>query len=117
MGREAGYFKPNDPRRGPGGRRVMPPELRNALDAATPAAVKLLHDTVNDEAARLSDRIRAAEVILDRAFGKPTQAVEMEADIQTHADPLEGMSLSQRKKALDEALKAYSKGIVDKPRK
>ena len=61
-----------------GGRPKMPEEMKQAFKDLTPAALKALAKIVNNEDARDADRIRAAEVILDRGWGKPTQAVDMD---------------------------------------
>jgi len=60
----------------PGGRPKMPPELREAIQGHSAKAVEVLAGILADPKARASDRIRAAEVILDRAWGRPVQAVE-----------------------------------------
>ena len=61
-----------------GGRPKMPDEMKQAFKDLTPAALAALAKIVNNEEARDADRIRAAEVILDRGWGKPTQAVDMD---------------------------------------
>jgi hypothetical protein len=60
----------------PGGRRAAPKEVKEMLKAATVPAVELLIATVNDRQAKPELRVRCAEVILDRALGKPTQPIE-----------------------------------------
>lgn len=64
---------------GGGGRPKLPEELKEAFKAAAPGALRVLVCIVNDEDARHADRIRAAEVILDRGYGKPVQAVDLDA--------------------------------------
>ena len=63
----------------PGGRPTVTPEVKEMLRAATEDAVRLLVDTINDETARLELRIRCCEIVLDRVWGKPQQAVEVDA--------------------------------------
>ena len=63
----------------PGGRPTMTPEVREILRAATVDAAKLLVDTINDETAQLSLRIKCAEVVFDRVYGRPQQAVEVDS--------------------------------------
>ena len=75
----AGQFKKGDPRRGPGGRKKVPEDIREMLKGATPAACKLLCDTISDETARIELRVKCSEIVLDRVFGKPQQAVEVDA--------------------------------------
>lgn len=62
-----------------GGRPKLPEELKEAFKAAAPDALRVLVGIINDETARHSDRIRAAEVVLDRGYGKPVQAVDLDA--------------------------------------
>ena len=75
----AGQFKKGDPRRGPGGRKKVPDDIKTMLAGATPDACKLLCDTVNDPEAKLELRIKCSEILLDRVYGKPQQAVEVDA--------------------------------------
>jgi len=60
----------------PGGRPKMPPELREAIQGHSAKAVEVLASILADPAAKAADRIRAAEVLLARAWGLPVQAVE-----------------------------------------
>ena len=62
-----------------GGRPKMPEDLKKAFKEACPDALRVLVKIVNDEDAKHGDRIRAAEVILDRGYGKPVQAVDLDA--------------------------------------
>ena len=61
-----------------GGRPKLPDDLKQAFKAAAPDALRVLVEIVNNRGAKDGDRIRAAEVILDRGYGKPTQAVELD---------------------------------------
>ena len=54
----------------------MPPELREAIQGHSAKAVEVLAGILADPAAKAADRIRAAEVLLARAWGLPVQAVE-----------------------------------------
>jgi len=65
----------------PGGRPKVPEEIKEAFRAAGPNACECLCKIIADPAAKDSDKIRAAEVILDRGFGKPTQSVDLEATV------------------------------------
>lgn len=62
-----------------GGRPKMPEDMKQAFRALAPDCCRVLCQIVNDESARQADRIKAAEVILDRGFGKPVQAVDLDA--------------------------------------
>ena len=63
----------------PKGRPKIPDDVREMLKGATPSACKLLCDTINDENAKIDLRIKCSEIVLDRVFGKPQQAVEVDA--------------------------------------
>ena len=78
MAREDGYFKPGN-KMGNKGRPKVPPDIKEMLRGATPDACKLLCDTVNDPEAKLELRIKCSEILLDRVYGKPQQAVEVDA--------------------------------------
>ena len=66
-----------------GGRPKLSEDLKQAFKDASPAALAVLVTILSDESARDADRIRAAEIILDRGYGKPVQAV----DLDTNAVP------------------------------
>lgn len=51
-----------------------------AFRAAAPEALAVLVKILKDENAKHGDRIRCAEVILDRGYGKPVQAVDLETN-------------------------------------
>ena len=75
----AGQFKKGDPRRGPGGRKKIPEDVKAMLQGATADACRLLCETINDENAKIDLRIKCSEIVLDRVYGKPQQAVEVDA--------------------------------------
>lgn len=60
-----------------GGRPPMPEELKQAVRRMAPTALEVLSSIVADEGAKKADRIRAAEVLLDRGYGKPAQSVDV----------------------------------------
>ena len=78
MPREDGYFKPGN-KIGNKGRPKMPDDIKAMLKGATPDACRLLCETINDTEAKLELRIRCSEIVLDRVYGKPQQAVEVDA--------------------------------------
>lgn len=61
----------------PGGRPKLPEELKEAFKALAPKAVETLASIMSNDNAKDSDRVRAAEVILDRGYGKPKQQTEL----------------------------------------
>ncbi|MBE6993391.1 MAG: hypothetical protein E7423_01915 [Ruminococcaceae bacterium] len=62
-----------------GGRKRMDEDLKAAFRAACPDALRVLKEIMLREDAQDRDRIRAAEIILDRGYGKPVQAVDLAA--------------------------------------
>ena len=77
-GRETTQFKPGQSGN-PSGRPKIPDDVKQMFREATPRACEVLCQIINDEGARYSDRIKAAEVIMDRAWGKAVQAVDVDA--------------------------------------
>lgn len=63
-----------------GGRKKLPEELVEMCRALSPQAIETAKKIMLDKEARAGDRLRAAEIILDRGYGKPAQAVNLEID-------------------------------------
>lgn len=63
-----------------GGRPKLPDDLKEAFRAAAPDALNVLKKILMDKEAKHSDRIKCAEIILDRGYGKPVQAVDLDAN-------------------------------------
>lgn len=63
-----------------GGRTRMPEELVEMCRALSPQAIETAKKIMLDKEARAGDRLRAAEIILDRGYGKPQQAVNLEVE-------------------------------------
>lgn len=61
-----------------GGRKKLPEDLKEAFRAAAPDALAVLKRILLNEEAKDADRIRCAEIILDRGYGKPVQAVDLD---------------------------------------
>lgn len=61
----------------PGGRPKMSPEMKEALSRFGPRAIEILTSIAENTRAKDADRIRAAEVLLDRYYGKPVQQTEL----------------------------------------
>ena len=64
-----------------GGRKQIPPDIKEMFKNATPSAVQLLIDTANNEEIDMKLRIDCADKILDRSLGKARQSLE--ADIKS----------------------------------
>ena len=60
----------------PAGRPKTPEELRVAFQAAAPKALEVLLEVMANGKSEQT-RVKAAEVVLDRAYGKATQAVDV----------------------------------------
>lgn len=61
-----------------GGRPRVPEELRSAFQKFSSDALDVLVEIMSSPGAKDADRIRAAEVILDRGWGKAPQSVDLE---------------------------------------
>jgi hypothetical protein len=72
-----------DPRRNAGGRPKAEVEVIALAREQTEAAINLLAEIMNDEAAPAAARVRAAEVILERGWGRPSQDVNLRQE-QVH---------------------------------
>lgn len=80
-----------------GGRPKDSQETKDAkelLRSTAPLAVRLLIDTMNDEDARMDLRVRCAETVLDRVYGKASQPIEgsLGAEIRVVIDGGEDLS-------------------------
>lgn len=62
--------------RNPSGRPKTPDIVKQMFKSAAPEAVKLLVDTMNDGEEKKETRLKCAETILDRVYGKPTQPID-----------------------------------------
>lgn len=67
----------------PNGRPKIPEDVKEAFKNATPKAIETLQTILDNPEARDGDKIRAAEIILDRAWGKPTQSMELDGKVDT----------------------------------
>ena len=67
-----------------GGRKPVPKEVREMLQAATTEAAQLLIDTMRDPEAKQNLRLDCAQEILNRVYGRAAQPLggEMDAVIQ-----------------------------------
>lgn len=64
----------------PNGRPKIPEDIKKAFKEASKGACEVLTSIMLDPTAKDVDRIRAAEVILDRGWGKAVQAVDVETN-------------------------------------
>lgn len=83
----AGHFAPGVSAN-PGGKAKMPDEVKTALRAASPEAVALLVQVMQNPKEKTAYRLEAAKTILDRAYGKPVQAQDVSFDVNNTADVL-----------------------------
>ncbi len=60
----------------PNGRPRIPAEVRELARGASAEAVQLFIDTLRDQTLDPEVRMKAADRLLDRAWGKPTTAIE-----------------------------------------
>ena len=60
----------------PSGKKPMDADVKEMLKAAAPKAAALLIETFNNPEVKIDLRIKCAETILDRVYGKATQPIE-----------------------------------------
>lgn len=65
----------------PKGRPKVPTEVKEILKAAAPGAAKLLVEMVADETQKPELRIKCAETVLDRVYGKAVQPIDGALDV------------------------------------
>lgn len=61
----------------PGGRPRLPAEVKEMCRELTPEAIGVAAAIMRDEEAPEASRLKAVEVIVNRAYGTPVQAVEL----------------------------------------
>ena len=76
---KGGRFKPGQSGN-PSGRPKIPEDVKAAFKELTPQAVETLKGIMLNPLAKDADRIKAAEIIMDRGYGKPTQAVDVDVN-------------------------------------
>lgn len=94
----------------PSGRKPIPQEVRDILAAATPAAARALVGLIDDKDPKV--RLRASELVLDRVYGKATQAVDVHVtDVaKVHMQALQ--EIEARRKARLEGRKVVEDAVV-----
>lgn len=65
----------------PSGRPKMSEDAKAMLKAATSDAVKLLVDTLNNPEEKTETRVRCAETVLDRVYGKANQPIDLGGEV------------------------------------
>jgi Family of unknown function (DUF5681) len=105
-GKRSTSFKPGQSGN-PSGRARVPAEVKEMARAYTEEAIKTLATVMNDKKAPASARVMAANAIIDRAYGKPTQHIE------AHVDLIDRLSLTEQE-ALASALATLA-GDQDDP--
>lgn len=60
----------------PGGRPKVDKSVKEMLKAAAPEAARFLIETMHNEAVKDELRIKCAETVLERVYGKATQPIE-----------------------------------------
>lgn len=75
--KKPGTFQPGQSGN-PSGRPKVPEEIKSAFREHTLEAVETLVKIMNAPGAKDADRLRAAEVILDRGWGKAAQSMEVD---------------------------------------
>jgi hypothetical protein len=93
----------------PGGK---PKEIKNVIEMArthTPAAINTLAEIVSDGEAPSAARVAAANVLLERAWGKPIQPVDAQIDMRASYVIRAPLAVASAR----EWLKLYAPGEVE----
>lgn len=85
----------------PGGRKPIPPEVKELARAESVNAIRALARVMNAKTAPHAAIVAAANSLLDRGYGKPTQHIE------AHVDLIDRLSLTEQE-ALASALAALA---------
>ena len=80
----------------PNGRPKIPSEVKEAFRAFTIEARDTLVSVMRDDEARPSERTKAAEIILNRAWGSPETSVAVSGQISTKEIDTSKLSDDQR---------------------
>ena len=75
-------FKPGESGN-PNGRPKTPQEIIDAFRAKSMDAVNTLFKIMEDEGAKSSDRVKAADIVLNRAYGTAPQSVTLNGVVST----------------------------------
>jgi len=86
-------------------------ELRKLAQTHTPEAIDALVTALKDKNGVV--RVRAAEALLDRAWGKPTQAVDLDVTACQSTVPIEDLPTETLKAMLAEQLAAEGKTLAE----
>lgn len=89
----------------PSGKPKIPDDIKQMLKSAAPSALTLLIETCADTNVRRDLRIDCAKTILDRAYGKPAQAVSVDASVGATVTAT-AMTADEMLEAIREAAKA-----------
>ncbi len=65
----------------PGGRPKIPADVKEAIRASCPDAVRYLVEVMSNPKEKTAYRLDAAKTLLDRGYGKPTQMQDVQLDV------------------------------------
>lgn len=93
----------------PGGRPKIPEEFKKlARENSIPVLQQVIKIAL-DEKAKHSDRLRAAEILFDRGFGKPQQGIDISTQTERHNELVE--KVVSDPKLLEIAKELYRKAV------
>ena len=94
----------------PGGRKAVPQEVKDVLEAATPHAARQLVALMDDPSPKI--RLHATQAVMDRVFGRPKQNVDVNVtDVaKVHMQALQ--EIEARRKARLEGRKVVEDAVV-----
>lgn len=71
-----------------GGRKRQPKAFRETVLKSAPEALETVLEIMRSTNARASDRLRAAEIVIERAYGKPDSTVRLDVPKQERLDDI-----------------------------
>ena len=97
----AGSFVKGDPRRGPGGRKKKPEWLKGKGEDA----LKKAYEIMMDPDIKPETVLQAARMIAEYDLGKPQQALDISAEVDSRVSLIQGMGTKERWAAAQEAMR------------
>lgn len=99
------YFQPGN-NMNPTGRPKVVAHVRELARKYTETAILTIADIMNDENSSASVRLAAANTLLDRAWGRPEQAIQV-SNTDSKELEVEKLTTAELKRMLYESLKPY----------
>ena len=103
--RKAGRFQKGQSGN-PAGRAKAPQAFKDIVAASTVGALNIILEIMRNPTAKESDRVKAAEIIIDRAYGKSAQPIVGDKDfdpVRMEATALTKLIIQRAREVKDDA--------------